>query len=89
MFLRAMIEKSIPNTLFSAQYLVRQYAITGMETITVHIMLANEISKSSISRMDLINLGGFTCFITFLYYFGNGKLISRRLLEDITVAMLN
>lgn len=88
-FLRAIIEKSTPNTLLSAQYLVIQYAMTGIETITVQIMLAREISKSSISRIDFMILGGFTCFITFLYYCGNGKFNSRRLLDDITVAILN
>lgn len=66
MFLRAIIENKIPKTLFNAQYLVTQYRITGIETATVQIMLAIEMSKSSIYKMDFINFGGFTCFITFL-----------------------
>lgn len=89
MFLIAIIENKTPKTLFNAQYLVKQQKRTGIETRTVQMMLASEISKSSIQRSDLMNLGGLTCLITFRYWSGKGKLTSRRLLVEIMVAMLN
>lgn len=48
--------------------------MTGMETMTVQMILANEISKSSISRIDFKNLGGLTCLMTLRYYLGKGRL---------------
>ena len=55
----------------------------------VHMMLASEISKSSIYKIDLMNLGGLTCLMTLRYSAGKGKLVSRRLPDEITVAILN